>query len=146
MMPTRVLMPILLAITALLAGPFTAGAMSTYTWKKRPLVVIAPDEQSADLASQRAIVTAARGGFAERDMVVVYIVGENVKADLGASPGQSASALRARYGVARTAFRVLLVGKDGGVKLSSAAPLAAGTLFGEIDKMPMRVDEMRRRK
>jgi hypothetical protein len=41
---------------------------------------------------------------------------------------------------------VLLVGKDGGVKLSSSSPLSASTLFGTIDAMPMRIDEMRRRK
>ena len=123
-----------------------ANAMSTYTWNKRPLVVFAPNDQSADLVRQRAIVAAARGGLAERDMVVVTVVGDTVATELGAGPSQSASALRARYGVARTAFRALLVGKDGGVKLASGAPLTSAALFGEIDKMPMRIDEMRRRK
>jgi hypothetical protein len=120
--------------------------MSSYTWKKRPLVIFAPSDSHGDLQRQRMIVAGARGGFLDRDMVVVTVVGDRVQADLGGGPGQSASRLRERFGVASGAFRVLLVGKDGGVKLSSSSPISAGTLFGTIDAMPMRIDEMRRRK
>ena len=115
-------------------------------WKKRPLVVFAADGTSDELARQRTIVAGSRDAFTERDMVIVYVIGDTVSADLGAGPGQSAGALRARYGVPPSAFRVLLVGKDGGVKVSSGSALSAGKLFGEIDAMPMRVDEMRRRR
>ena len=136
-----------LSTTIIMAGIGTvANAMSAYTWKKRPLVVIAPADDNAELARQRGIIASARAGFAERDMVIVYVVGDTVSVELGGLPSQSASALRARFGVGKGAFRVLLVGKDGGVKLSRAAPLGSGALFGEIDAMPMRIDEMRRRK
>jgi Domain of unknown function (DUF4174) len=134
------------AISALFAVTGAADAMSTYTWKKRPLVVIAPDDANPELARQRSVIAAARSGFAERDMVIVTVIGDSVSADLGSTPGQSAKALRARYGVSQSGFRALLIGKDGGVKLSSGSPISAATLFGEIDAMPMRVDEMRRRK
>jgi hypothetical protein len=122
-----------------------ASAMSAYTWKKRPLVVFAPSSSDAALARQKAIVASSRAGMAERHMVVVYVVGDSVSADLGAGPGMGAGALRARYGVSAGAFRAVLVGKDGGSKLSSGSPLSAGTLFATIDAMPMRRDEMRRR-
>jgi len=128
-----------------LAGASQADAMSAYRWSKRPLVVFAPDAGSAALATQRGIVAGSRGGFAERAMVIVYVVGDRVTSELGGGPGMSAQALRARYGVSRGAFRAILVGKDGGAKLSSSAPLAAGTLFRTIDAMPMRAEEMRRR-
>lgn len=122
-----------------------AKAMSGYKWKKRPLVVFAGSAGDASLEKQRAIVAASRGGFAERDMVVVYVVGSDVTSDLGAGPGMSAATLRSRYGVGAGAFRAVLVGKDGGAKISSASPLSAGTLFGTIDAMPMRQQEMRRK-
>ena len=40
------------------------------------------------------------------------------------------------------AFRVRLVGKDGGVKLDQATPIEVTTLFALIDAMPMRRAEM----
>ena len=131
---------------AVTAGGTDAAAMSGYLWKKRPLVVFAPSEGNASLAQQRASVAGNRGGFAERDMVIVYVVGDTVSTDLGTDPGLSASALRSRYGVSSGSFRAVLVGKDGGSKLSSGSPFSSGTLFSTIDAMPMRADEMRRRK
>lgn len=137
----------LVVTAAALCSAATSGAeaMAAYTWKKRPLVVFAGSAEDESLEKQRAIVAASRGGFAERDMVVVYVVGSEVSSDLGPGPGMSAAALRSRYGVGAGTFRAVLVGKDGGAKISSGSPLSAGTLFGTIDAMPMRQQEMRRK-
>ncbi len=135
-----------LAIAALTVPSQPAeSAMSDYRWKKRPLIVFAGNPSDARLSRQRATVSSARSGFSERDMVVIWVVGDTVSTDLGSGPGQSAAALRARYGVGAASFRALLVGKDGGVKISSGDPVATRTLFSTIDAMPMRQDEMRRR-
>ncbi|MEL6227596.1 MAG: DUF4174 domain-containing protein [Pseudomonadota bacterium] len=127
------------------AGPMESHAMSGYKWKNRPLVVFAPNNQSAAFRRQVAIINARRSGFRERDMVVIAVVGNRVQALIGRGPGMSAVALRRRYGVAAGSFRAILVGKDGGVKLSTGSPLSTGRLFGTIDAMPMRRQEMRRR-
>jgi Domain of unknown function (DUF4174) len=135
-----------LGLIAAVALPQPDGhAMSGYLWKKRPLVVFAPGNGNASLSQQRDIVAQNRGGFAARDIVIVYVVGDSVSSDLRGGPGLSADVLRKRYGVASGAFRAVLVGKDGGAKLSSGAPLASSTLFGTIDAMPMRQDEIRKR-
>jgi hypothetical protein len=118
--------------------------MTDYKWKYRPLVVFAKSESAAPLAAQRRIVAANRPALAERNVVVIWVVGDSVSAELGPGPGMSASALRSRFGAGDAAFRVLLVGKDGGTKLSSAAPLGIAALNGTIDAMPMRRNEMRR--
>ena len=39
-------------------------------------------------------------------------------------------------------FRVILVGKDGGVKRQDTTPVRATTIFEQIDAMPMRQQEM----
>lgn len=139
----RRLMVSALAAAAVSVSLPEAHAMSVYRWKKRPLVVFAPSEEAA--AAQRAIVAQNRAGFAERDMVIVYVIAGSVTSDLGGGPGLDAGAMRRRYGVGANEFRALLVGKDGGVKLSQSSPLSAATLFREIDSMPMRQQEMRRR-
>lgn len=127
------------------ASADAADAMSAYRWKQRPLIVFASSASEPRLSEQKRIVATSRSAFAERDMVIVYVVGEKVSTEFGASPGKSAEALRAQYGVSRDGFKVVLVGKDGGTKLSSAQPMSYATLFGTIDAMPMRRDEMRGR-
>jgi hypothetical protein len=52
---------------------------------------------------------------------------------------------RPELGVASQAsFLVLLVGKDGGVKLRRGTPLATAEINALIDTMPMRQNEMKR--
>ncbi len=121
-----------------------AAAMSGYLWKYRPVVVFAATDADVGLAEQRRIVAANRKGFSERHVAVVWVAGNSVSAELGPGPGMTAAQLRARFGVAAGSFRAVLVGKDGGTKLSQSTPLSAATLFGAIDAMPMRRDEMRR--
>lgn len=123
----------------------SAAAMSDYQWKKRPIVVFSPSESDARFVRQKAIISGARTNFLDRDVVVVYVNGGTVNHELGAGPGMSAAALRSRFRASEGAFRVLLIGKDGGIKLDSPSPLAASDLFAEIDRMPMRRDEIRKR-
>jgi Domain of unknown function (DUF4174) len=122
-----------------------AHAMNDYQWKKRPIVIFSPSENDARLIRQRAIINGNRTSFLDREVVVVYVVGSSMTHDLGAGPGMSGSALRSRFRVSEGSFRVLLVGKDGGVKLDSPQPVSASDVFNEIDRMPMRRDEIRRR-
>ena len=122
-----------------------ALAMDRYLWKYRPLVVFAASPGDPQLQRQREIVASLRPAFIDRNVVVVYVGGDTVTTDLGPQPGMGAAALRQRYGVAPGTFKAVLVGKDGGVKLTAAKPLAAQTLFRTIDAMPMRADEVRKK-
>ncbi|MEO1019351.1 MAG: DUF4174 domain-containing protein, partial [Pseudomonadota bacterium] len=54
----------------------------------------------------------------------------------------SAADLRDAFGVENSDFRVLLIGKDGGVKLRSNEWVSAHEVFALIDTMPMRRREM----
>lgn len=117
--------------------------MNAYKWKYRPLLVFAQSASINALTGQRAIINEKQAGVQERDMVVVYVVGATVETDFGPGPGRSASSLRRRYGIKDGDFTVILVGKDGGAKLRKNQPISTATLFGVIDAMPMRRNEMR---
>ena len=108
------------------------GDVDAYRWKSRLLVVIAPDAGDPRLAEQARLFTAAPRANRERDLVLISESGATERAD----------ALRRRFGVPAGEFRAILVGKDGGAKLSSGEPIASARLFEEIDAMPMRRDEM----
>lgn len=101
-------------------------------WKKRVLVVLAARPDDPLLTAQRNVFAAMGEGAKSRDLVLVEAIGEE------------AERLRKRL-QAEPMARVLLVGKDGGVKLSSGSALGAEALYPVIDDMPMRREEMRRR-
>ncbi len=129
-----------------LAGALPGNAMSELRWKSRPVVIFSPSDTDARLTTQRSIFAAARTGLVARDVVVMSVVGDTVKSEIGARSKLSAAALRKRYGVSANSFRAVLVGKDGGTKISSATALSAGEIFATIDAMPMRRQEMGRQR
>ncbi|TXN55830.1 DUF4174 domain-containing protein [Methylobacterium sp. WL18] len=114
-----------LGLAALTAGATMAGPLDAYRWRSRVLVLSAPDPDDPDLRAQRA----------ERDLVVLEAVGD----------GAAARALRAHLSLPAGEFRAVLVGKDGGAKLTEAAPIPPEKLFATIDAMPMRQGEIRGR-
>jgi len=130
---SRWLVPFVLVAGVLPWRPAVAAS------QRRLLLVFAPADSADGLRRQRMIDRRAAADFAERDLDVIEVVGNRVS---GATEG--AMVLRRRYRVAANDFRVLLVGKDGGVKLDEARPIAADRLGATIDAMPMRRDEMRR--
>jgi hypothetical protein len=126
------------AASALLAAA-PAPDLAAYRDHKRVVIVFAPDAVDPRLARQNAELDRLTRGPDDRDLVRVDVIGMQVT---GAS--DSAERLHRRFNVARAGFRVVLVGKDGGAKLSSDQPLTAARLAALIDAMPMRQDEMRR--
>jgi hypothetical protein len=79
----------------------------------------------------------------DRDLVVVHAIG--VQASDTRADRLDATAVRRAVGLAPDRFGVVLVGKDGGVKLRRESPITVTELFQVIDAMPMRRQEMRRR-
>jgi len=75
-------------------------------------------------------------------MVVIEVVENRVKTVIGDECRATAPELRASFQVPAEEFCVVLVGKDGGVKLREVAPVEATRLFALIDSMPMRQYEI----
>ena len=111
-----------------------ANALAEYRWKARVIVAVAPQRDDPRLAQQRKLYAAMKVGAEERDLVLVE----------AADPSPQAKALRAAFDLS-DGFHAVLVGKDGGSKLTSSDPLGPDQLFPLIDAMPMRQDEMQRR-
>jgi hypothetical protein len=119
-----------------------ARLMTGLTWEKRVLLVFAPDEQYAGLRRQNAMLEAIGDGLVERDMIVIRVFADDRVSVDGEYHAQSASSFYRRFAVDRGEFRVILVGKDGGVKLDRNHAISGGALFALIDSMPMRRNEM----
>ena len=117
--------------------------LQRYVGKSRILLVFAPGEDDPALREQRRNLASAAQEARQRDLVVVEIVGMRASGP-AMSTDDALQVLRKCFGVPPAAFRAVLVGKDGGTKLSEAAPIEADHLFAVVDAMPMHRREIGR--
>ncbi len=124
------------ALAVAVAWPARAAddPLARFRWHSRVVLALAPTRDDPALLAQRRLFAALGAEGRERDLVLVEAPGDTAEG----------AALRRRFG-AGAGFVAILVGKDGGEKLRSAAPLGRDALFPLIDAMPMRRDETTRR-
>jgi hypothetical protein len=117
-----------------------------FKWKKRLLLVFAPDSNHPLFESLQREISTHKQAMDDRDLVVFQILGVGTsKRDGTQLDPHMAASLRERYDVSPKAFSLILVGKDGGVKLRRNDPVDLEEIFRLIDSMPMRQDEMRQK-
>jgi hypothetical protein len=144
MKTTTLLAPLLcLGLLALLAAQAPKSQSMEQTlrashWKKRVLLIAAPTAEQADFKTQKALLATDKAGLAERDFLVV----EAVYDQLSAADQQF---LAQKMDLKQPQFAAILIGKDGGIKEKSSLPISPADLFGTVDKMPMRRQEMRKK-
>jgi hypothetical protein len=80
----------------------------------------------------------------DRDLLVFHILASG-GTQMGNSllPESSGDTLREKFSIKSGIFTVLLVGKDGGVKLRREGRVKLDEVFSLIDTMPMRQREVR---
>ena len=120
---------------ALRMGAMALGLLAVTAAAQSPhrLVVVVGHPSDPRVVRQHAALETDAASLRERDVVVQDVTPEAARHE------------RPELGVAaQTIFEVLLVGKDGGVKLRCGEPIAGSEITALIDTMPMRRDEMRR--
>lgn len=133
--------------TASVAGwAQTAGTpLAPYHDKNRVLLVFAPSANDARYKTQMDAFSDKNVGEKDRDIVKFSLLEKGQsRGPRGFISTKDATGLRDTYKVAKGAFRVLLIGKDGNTAYSQASPVTAANLFKRIDRMPMRREEMQR--
>ncbi len=116
-------------------GVLAMGLMATMAAAQSPhrLVFVVGRPTDPRVMQQHAALENAAAALRERDVVVQDITPEAARRErpeLGVTP--------------KAEFEMLLVGKDGGVKLRRTHLVAASEIIALIDTMPMRRSEMRR--
>ncbi len=125
------------------ASPVT---MAQWRWQKRVLVISAASEEDASFGTQLEALQASEAEFAERDLVLISLLDDSGAAADRQLSAQQVAGLREALDIEPGAFALRLVGKDGGTKLSREAPVSMLEIYGLIDTMPMRRQEMRDRR
>jgi hypothetical protein len=134
-------------LNVLTARPGEAMTASPFDGSRRIVIIAAASAEAPLVREQRAELLGHAAGLDERDMVAfIALPGNRVEPVHGQAPAPTdvQDFLSRNPSSAAGPFTVLLVGKDGGVKLRSPGPVAAQELFALIDTMPMRRQEMRR--
>jgi hypothetical protein len=115
--------------------------------RDRVLVLFSPSKSDASFQSQKQGLDSSAEGVFERNLMVLEIIEKGQsRAGNQLLSEKSVQDIRKRLGVETGSFQVLLIGKDGGVKLRSSEPVSMKDLFDLIDSMPMRRQEMESRK
>ena len=134
---------VVLSMTALADGEDKIS-LQDYQWENRLILAFAP---SSENPGYRALVkeTAVQAEeIIDRDILVFHIL-ETGETKLGESSLQTGAGdyLRESYSISPGIFTILLIGKDGEVKLRREGRVELGEIFSLIDTMPMRRREMR---
>lgn len=107
--------------------------LSDFLWVARPVVIFADTPNDPAFRRQLALLQARQDELIERDVVIV--------ADTDPS---ARTAIRTK--LRPRGFMLTLIGKDGGVKLRKPFPWDVRELTRQIDKMPIRRQEIIDRK
>jgi hypothetical protein len=137
-------------LIALFIGVFIMSSSSwsadlrEYRWKNRLLLVFSPTASDPVYASFAEDVSSRSNDVKDRDLVV-FKVFEKGTSRLEGQPlsQEDARNLRRRFRVKAGRFTVILIGKDGGVKMVREDQAELQEVFDLIDSMPMRQWEMR---
>ena len=102
--------------------------LNQYLWKNRIILTFADDQDHPDLIRLKAEMKENECEILNRDLLHFHFSNDGKTGNHITTSDQS--------------FRILLIGKDGGVKYESNQYVSLIQLFELIDSMPMRQDEM----
>ena len=118
--------------------------LSQFKWKNRLLLLFAPGRNHPFFDNLHLTIMKRKGEVEDRDLVVFEIF-ESGPSNVNSKEldSQTVRSLRKKFNVQKGEFVVILIGKDGGIKLNRREQTAIEDIFGLIDSMPMRQQEMR---
>ncbi|MDT0608427.1 DUF4174 domain-containing protein [Croceitalea rosinachiae] len=106
-----------------------AQELKKYQWKNR-LIVLIGNQNHPKLKNQEALLNKNEEGLKERDILII----------------RTNDRLLEPFKLKKNFTGLLLIGKDGGIKLKQSFIVQPDELFALIDGMPMRRAEISRKK
>jgi hypothetical protein len=121
--------------------------LSQFQWKNRLLFLFSPKRDHPFFDILHKSLTSRQAEVADRDLVIFEILESGPSSiNTNSLDPQTAQSLRDKFDIARSEFTVILIGKDGGIKLNRQDQTRLEDVFALIDAMPMRQEEMRQKK
>ena len=119
--------------------------LDEYRWENRLVLIFASSSKDSSYLKQKGEFEGKSDELEDRNIILIELLEAGISA-LAKVPltDEQQSYLRKKFGVVDD-FIFILIGKDGTVKLRAKEPVLSDDLFGLIDNMPMRKEEMRRK-
>ena len=117
-----------------------------FKWKNRLLFLFALERNDPFFRDLKGEISDRKNEVDDRDLVVFEILefGPSTMNTTQMDP-QTAASLRKHFDLPPKTFMLILLGKDGGIKLKRNDRVKLEEIFSLIDSMPMRKDEMRQK-
>jgi len=134
-------------ISSLFAIPPLAVSqeISEHQWKNRVLLIFGENPDSHDFRKQISSLTTESKALEERKLMIYQILPNKYNAGIMNTGWIQSSELYGQFMEAKSSFQIILVGLDGTIKLRKSKPVTPTFLFAQIDAMPMRRRELRRK-
>ena len=109
------------------------NTLNKYLWEKRIVLIFSKDKDISLYKEQKNQFSNLQDETNERDLVFIEIFKDkNAKYE----------SLQDKFNPNSSDFKIILIGKDGGIKLNSSTVVTHEKIFSLIDSMPMRQMEM----
>lgn len=112
--------------------------LSSFRWEKR-LVIIVDTIKKNTYSNQIKLFTKSLEELEERDILLFYYDGKNLLDTSGKNTD-----LHLPEGMFQKDSELILIGKDGSIKMRSPLPIDPKEVFQTIDQMPMRRSEIKK--
>ena len=120
--------------------------LTKFQWKNRLLFLFAEDANDPSFKNIQSQIMAQKAEVGDRDLIVFEVPAQG-PARMNNSPldRKEADSIRTHFAIPGNTFSLILVGKDGGIKLKCSDQVVLREILGLIDSMPMRQNEMRQK-
>ena len=123
-------------------------SLDAYRWENRLILIVAENPEDGKMAEQLKLFENEQEALTDRKLLIfkIYAGGCTVY-----SPGMKLiqntenKDLYEEFGSNSTPFQILLIGLDGGMKMKTNRVTDPAVFFAEIDTMPMRRNELRKK-
>lgn len=112
--------------------------LSSFKWEKRLVIIVDTIEKNAS-SNQIKLFTKSPEELKERDILLFYYDGKNLLDTSGKNTD-----LHLPEGMFQRDSELILIGKDGSIKMRSPIPIDPKEVFQTIDQMPMRRSEIKK--
>jgi len=79
----------------------------------------------------------------ERDIIIIVIIDENAYIENNILPYNFYKSLKNKLNKIDNIYKTILIGRDGKIKKTYKIDIDLNVIFSDIDKMPMRINEMK---
>jgi hypothetical protein len=135
---------IIRTILLLTIAPMLYGQNITdYQWKNRLVFLVGETIETPVMRSQLKSFLKQADALEEREILIIQLTPKEVVVYSRAESKLSPDAIYYHLSISKDFKGVLLVGKDGGVKLKRTFEVQPEVIFSLIDGMPMRKSELK---